>query len=285
MSLTEQVGSGTGLRLSFDSRNDEYPVAAMLDPVTAPVSRKWPLTHGRIFQGNEPKCVGGSIGQELGAEPVPVPISRPWTMDNIYNRAQLLDEWPGEGYAGTSLNAGLKAAKSWGYITEWRWAASVEEVLAALSQLGPVLMAGPWLTGMFAPDAEGRVRVNGTAGDIGHAYMLGELDAPAADTFIEQTWGQSWSRLGLQTGNPDDGWRAKLNAEDIRTLMRMGTQAAIITGRGNPDAPSPPALTPNRVTVRTLPDLRGQDVWTGNGSLGRVDLGFPDGTEKVLWQP
>lgn len=224
------IGYGTGALPEWDAKNADYPVAAVLDPSAALVSKRWTLAE-RIDQGQEPKCVGASLAQELNSEPVVIPISRPYTTDNIYNLAQKLDEWPGEGYAGTSLLAGLKAVKQYGYIGEYRWAFTVEDVAQSLSQLGPVVMAGPWLSGMFTPDNEGHVRVMGTAGNIGHAYELGEVDAPAAKVYIEQTWGPNWSVLG---------WRGWLAFEDVRTLLGMGTQAAIITQRFDPGAPPQP---------------------------------------------
>lgn len=231
--MNSPIGYGTGARLTFDARNADYPVAALLDPSAALVSKRWTLAD-RIDQGQAPKCVGASLGQELNSEPTVIPISHPYTMDNIYNLAQKLDEWAGEGYDGTSLLAGLKAVRQYGYIGEFRWAFTVEDVANSLSQLGPVIMAGPWLSGMFTPDAEGHVRITGTSGNIGHCYELGEVDAPAAKVYIEQTWGPSWSVLG---------WRGWLAFEDVRQLLGMGTQAAIITQRFDP-APTPPPPAP-----------------------------------------
>jgi hypothetical protein len=232
-------GYGTGLIQSWDVKSETFPVGAVLDLAAAPTPRRWVLAD-RINQGNAPKCVGASLGQELNSTPVVIPITQPGTMDNIYNLAQQLDEWPGNAYDGTSLLAGLKALKQFGYVTEYRWAASPEEVALALSQLGPVILAGPWLSGMFQPDADGRVRVTGSAGNIGHCYELGELADNLADVVIEQTWGPQWSRLP----GVDGGWRGKLALEDVRRLMSMGTQAAIITGRADPNAPTPPPPTP-----------------------------------------
>lgn len=223
------IGYGTGALQEWDAKSADYPVAALLDPAAALVSKTWAQAQ-RFDQGQTPRCVGFSLAQELSAEPVVIACSD-WTGPNIYNLAQKLDEWPGEGYDGTSLLAGLKALKQWGYIGEYRWASSVEDVLNSLSQLGPVVMAGPWLSGMFTPDAQGYVNLTGTAGNIGHCYMLGAVDAATSDTTLRQTWGPSWSVLG---------WDAKLRAESIRQLLAMGTQAAIITQRFDPSLVIPP---------------------------------------------
>ncbi len=236
---TETPGYGTGLLQSWDTKNENYPVSALLDPAAALVSRRWTLAQ-RVNQGNEPKCVGASLAQELSSEPVVIPITFPYTTDYIYNLAQTLDEWPGEGYAGTSLLAGLKALRQFGYLGEYRWGFNADDVAQSLSQLGPVILAGPWLSGMFTPNAEGRVVVSGTAGQTGHCYELGEVDATRGTVFIEQTWGPNWSVLG---------WRGWLSLEDVARLLSMGTQAAVITQRLNPSIPTPP---PTPVTKSTL---------------------------------
>ncbi len=228
--MNAPVGYGTGLLVSHDTRSTAFPVADVLDPAAALVSRVWAQPQ-RFDQGQTPRCVGFSLAQELSADPVSVACSD-WTGPNIYNLAQKLDEWAGEGYDGTSLLAGLKALQQFGYCGEYRWASSVEDVLNSLSQLGPVVMAGPWTTGMFTPDGQGYVNVTGTAGNIGHCYLLGAVDAATGDATIRQTWGPNWSVLG---------WDAKLRAESIRQLLAMGTQCAIITQRFDPATPAPPS--------------------------------------------
>lgn len=261
--MNSPIGYGTGLLPSYDARSADFPVGAALDPAAAVVSRQWRLTQ-RLDQGQTPRCVGFSLAQELNAEPVEIPLSD-WSAPNIYALAQKLDEWPGEGYDGTSLLAGMKALVQYGAVTEYRWASTVEDIMAALSQIGPVVMAGPWLTAMFTPDGEGRVRVTGTAGNIGHCYLLGELDVAKGRVYVEQTWGPNWSVLG---------WRGWLALEDVRLLLSMGTQAAIITGRADPWATPQPGPVTNhvvnvtrdngasvRVEYATAVSVDGRQVW------------------------
>lgn len=283
---------GTGLRLSWDSRNEDHPVAALLDRSAAPVDRKWDIaTADRENQGNTPECVGAALTQELAADPTRVAITHPFTRQNIYRKAQTLDEWAGEAYDGTSLNAGMKALRGWGYVTEWRWAASIDDVLQSLSQLGPVILAGPWLTGMFTPDAQGRIPVNGTAGNIGHCYMLGERQQGLGRSVVEQSWGPSWSRFP----GPDGGWRGSLYDEDLYKLLQMGTQAAVITGRANPDAPAPPPPPVKHQTgtvaifsdgsweVRPVGGPSGGTMsMVGLGRRGLTDLGTSHADKEVL---
>ena len=60
---TETPGYGTGLLPSWDTKNENYPVSALLDPSAALVSRRWTLAQ-RVNQGSEPKCVGASLAKK-----------------------------------------------------------------------------------------------------------------------------------------------------------------------------------------------------------------------------
>jgi hypothetical protein len=80
----------------------------------------------------------------------------------LYHEAQKIDEWPGEDYDGTSVNAGLRVAKEKGLkrqvsgvvapqdgISAYRWATSVEEVhsviqLPLADELGAVPLLQSW---------------------------------------------------------------------------------------------------------------------------------------------
>jgi len=108
-------------------------------------------------QGEEGACVGFGI-------------SRTQTLMNrvmydafwLYDEARKVDEWPGEDYDGTSVNAGLKVAKAEGLkrqqsgviapqdgISAYRWATSVDEVHGVLqlpiaNELGAVPLLNSW---------------------------------------------------------------------------------------------------------------------------------------------
>lgn len=113
-------------------------------------------------QGEEGACVGFGI-------------SRAQTMRNrvtydafwLYDEARKVDEWEGEDYDGTSVNAGLKVAHAQGLkrqasgvvaeadgISAYRWATTVEEVHAAIQlPLADELEATPLLNswGQYYP--------------------------------------------------------------------------------------------------------------------------------------
>lgn len=114
---------------------------------------------GFYDQGSEGACVGFGI-------------SRAATMMNrveydarwLYHEAQKIDEWPGEDYDGTSVDAGLQVARWQGLrrmrsgviaqqdgIYAYRWATSVEDVHRAISlpladDLGAVPLLNSWGT-------------------------------------------------------------------------------------------------------------------------------------------
>jgi hypothetical protein len=110
-------------------------------------------------QGSEGACVGFGV-------------SRAQTMLNrveydaleLYHAAQQVDEWPGDDYDGTSVNAGLKVARDRGLrrqasgvvapgdgIAAYRWATSVDEIHATIGldiadTLGAVPLVNSWGT-------------------------------------------------------------------------------------------------------------------------------------------
>lgn len=113
-------------------------------------------------QGSEGACVGFGISRALTMLNR-VKYDAMW----LYDEAQKVDEWPGEDYDGTSVNAGLKVAKAQGLrralsghiapgdgISAYRWATSVDEVHAALQlpvadRIGAVPLVNSW--GVYYP--------------------------------------------------------------------------------------------------------------------------------------
>jgi hypothetical protein len=122
-----------------------------------PDTRGW---HGFYDQGTEGACVAFAWSRAMSL------LNRrryhaPW----LYTRAQQVDEWPGEGYAGTSVRAAAEVLSTLGHrcvrgrlvaaedqsegILVYRWATSVDEVHAALGdpqadRLGAVPLLNSW---------------------------------------------------------------------------------------------------------------------------------------------
>lgn len=113
-------------------------------------------------QGSEGACVGFGISRAQTMRNR-VEYDAPW----LYHEARKADEWPGEDYDGTSVNAGLKVAKAQGLrrrqsgevapadgIDAYRWATSVDEVhqvlqLPVADRLGAVPLVNSW--GVYYP--------------------------------------------------------------------------------------------------------------------------------------
>lgn len=112
-------------------------------------------------QGNEGACVGFSSSRMMSLWNR-VRYSGPW----LYKQAQIIDEWPGEDYDGTSVRAGFEVLRTLGHsrvgirgfvyppdvaagISVYRWATSVQDVHDALQMplsvsLGAVPLLNSW---------------------------------------------------------------------------------------------------------------------------------------------
>lgn len=73
----------------------------------------------------------------------------------IYKEAQQIDEWPGEGYDGTSFRAVMKVLSGRGLISEYLWVADEEIAREYLMTRGPLALGTDWFAGMDNPSAKG----------------------------------------------------------------------------------------------------------------------------------
>jgi hypothetical protein len=112
----------------------------------------------------------------------------------LYKAAQQVDEWPGEDYDGTSVRAGAKVLRGLGFVSEYRWATTVEEVALALVSTGPVVLGTRWDEPMFEPDAAGFVHPDGK-GVGGHAYLAIGVNRTLGRVRCLNSWGD-WGQGG-----------------------------------------------------------------------------------------
>lgn len=213
----------------FDPRSKNFPVAAVL-PATNVIPRTW---HAGVWldQGSEGACVGFSWAAELSGSPVRVrDVNDAFARERIYKPAQLIDEWPGEDYEGTSVLAGAKVVKKEGFIQEYRWAFGVDDVLTTLSNYGPMVLGLNWYDSMMEPRPSGLLEVSGTEPSGGHAIMIRGLtlksrlkgepqDIPVVR--FRNSWGRDWGFNG----------DCFMKVEDLNRLLQEGGECCVPGGR------------------------------------------------------
>lgn len=188
----------------FDERSRDYPIRARL-PRRIPLrGRTWSL-RPRLDQGEEGSCVGHGWAHELAAAPTVVPNITHELAVSIYREAQRRDEWPGESYEGTSVLAGAKAVAAWGFLDEYRWAFSIDDVVDTLVAHGPIVVGTWWLAGMWEPRPSGLLEVSGSK-EGGHCYagrglllkprLKGESRKLGPVIRFPNSWGEPWGVRG-----------------------------------------------------------------------------------------
>jgi hypothetical protein len=233
----ERVHPKLGRLASWDNQNAKFPVRGLLAPFAPKRDRAWRLSL-RLDQGNTSACTGNARTYDLAADPVPLKNTNGRAFSEafaqqLYNLAKTFDEWPGEDYDGSSVLGALKAAKSLGYIGEYRWAMSIDEVNQAVSNLGPVVMGTEWLDSMFDPDSNGLIKAEGSSAG-GHSYIINAVNQSGKATVapgrvvkvasepiyrVTNSWGRTWGYDGT----------ALLRQSDLADLLAADGEAAITT--------------------------------------------------------
>jgi hypothetical protein len=171
------------------------------------------------------------MAEPMPWEPLTVHDAQQFAFD-VYRRAQHVDEWGGNDYEGTSVNAGMKILHEAGFIDGWRWAFSGEDVRDAVINLGPVVIGVWWYEGMFHPRRSGLLEVTGRK--VGGHCVAVTGYSPSFRLGIWEGWWnrfevfeiqQSWAR-----GHGKDG-RVFIRAQDLYRLLADEGEAAIPTGR------------------------------------------------------
>lgn len=190
MTLVERVFDR---RPQFDTRSRAFAVADLTVEGEAE-TRLWRVPKV-LDQGAEGACVGFAVVHELIAFPVPLVLFDADDALALYEAAQTVDEWPGEDYEGTSVLAGIKVAKSLGYYEEYRWAFGVDDLAAAVSQIGPAVLGINWWSGMASPADDGYVEPTGVVTG-GHAILCSGWDADMRAFRLHNSWGPLWGENG-----------------------------------------------------------------------------------------
>ncbi len=171
-------------------------------------------------QGSTPQCVAYAWTHWLEDGPItqpgPGPIIQPQL---LYDECQILDEWPGEDYEGTSVRAGAKALQTRSLIESYHWASAsnpIPDLVDCLLYCGPVVVGTEWFEDMFNPGADGFLDVSGPSVG-GHAYKLDGVNTKRAFFRIKNSWGRDWGNHGF----------AFVSFEDLERLLKNDGEACL----------------------------------------------------------
>jgi C1A family cysteine protease len=168
--------------------------------------------------------VGFSCAHELIAKPKPVKgITAKFAREQVYWEAQKLDDWEGGSYPGaspkyegTSTLCGVKALQKLGYIKEYRWSFSLEDLILAVGHIGPAILGLNWYEGMFEPHSCGYLHVTGKLSG-GHAILCRGVNVKEGYFLLHNSWGKDWG----------DNGTAKVSFEEMRRLLKEEGEAVV----------------------------------------------------------
>ena len=174
----------------FDKRSRQYPIRDLIGAGAKPRSYTWRcMTY--LDQGNLPACVGFAVSHEALARPAEVPGLTNAIADQVYYRAQELDDFPGTDYDGTSVLGGIKAGMERKWYGSYRWAFGEADLCFAVGYKGPVVLGVNWYSGMMDPDSKGIIKPTGTL-EGGHAILCTGINLKTGLYLLHNSWGAGW---------------------------------------------------------------------------------------------
>lgn len=177
-----------------------------------------------LDQGREGACVGhGVIGSCL-ASPITLKIPHPQaTAFGMYYGSRRIDEWPGEDYDGTSVNAGMKLARELGLITGWEWADNIERAKNVLLEEGTLVCGMNWDRKMDHMEDSGLLNIGGGVRGGHCIYWYGyarnrKMGSYTGGVFAAvNSWGRDYGKDG----------RFYMREEDVAAKFEEGAEFAI----------------------------------------------------------
>lgn len=202
-----------------DPRQADYPLTALLATEPSRFYRYHQVGGPVLNQGREGACVGHGVTAAVQTSPLSVDLVDPQrTAFGMYYGSRRIDQWEGEDYSGTSVQAGCKLAQELGFARSYWWCKTVEDVAQAVLTHGPVVIGVPWLQSMFRTDENGTVTVSGEKVG-GHCLLITGYNR----TRGVFRWRNSW---GLGYGIRGDAW---ITVDDYATLFAQGGEAAVLS--------------------------------------------------------
>lgn len=213
-----------------ETRLAKYPLRPLLAAVPRkPRSYSW--RYVQLDQGNEGACTGFDETMEAAARPKPFfgdPVDDPPPIIEvereafrIYARAKQIDEWPGEAYEGSSVDAAARAGVERGFAKGFVWATGspenmVEQVFLAVGYHGPVRCGSNWKQGMYEADEAGFLHYTGSVVG-GHAFLFTRASVARDALWLPNSW-----------GGAGQGW---ISRNDLVTMAQEGAEFCMSVDR------------------------------------------------------
>jgi hypothetical protein len=207
--------TGLGRRHALDARDKRFLIQP---PKATGIEKRMWWTPKALDQGSRPHCVGYTFRALLSSGPI-TNKGGP-TATQIYHGAQDNDEWSGTDYDGTSGRGACKYLQKLGLVAEYRWAATVEDMINFVLTTGPLACGTLWDDSMSNPDRWGFIEPGPGIERVqdGHEWLIKGVDRRKGFR-IQNSWGEGWSDKG----------RCWLRFGDMETLLRFDGDAVMVS--------------------------------------------------------
>jgi hypothetical protein len=180
--------NGLGRIYAPDDRDRLYRIADVAPATSGRTYRYWFQGGWYGDQGQTPECVAYSTMAWLADGPVTHPQKPMFDPDQFFKDI-------GGNQNGALVRDSFQTLKDRGVISEYRWALSMDEVMMALLEMGPLVIGITWFNDMFEPDAEGLVHPGGGVAG-GHAIEVNGINTDHGILRLKNSWGREWGING-----------------------------------------------------------------------------------------